>query len=208
MSFLTIDGWPGISVDIWMPLAGIWRVEADVDAPEALTGRVLVEAPGLTLSGTVVASSSYGGRIKVTIEAGAGAMPAPLRARFFRDATYRQIVAETLREAGEELGPMDAAGVVAWSRAAGPPSATLALIAGRLGLTWGATDDGPLTLFSPRWDDLSFDYDVVDEDGTGGTVTLGTTDLSARPGFTIDGRRVRAVHHHVSDTIRSTLICT
>ena len=101
MSFLTVNDYPAISCDITMPLVGLWRVEADVDAPEAIEGPVTIEAPGLTLSGTIVAADDYGGRVRLRIEAGAGRMAEVIGARFFKSATYRQIVAETIREVGE-----------------------------------------------------------------------------------------------------------
>lgn len=209
MSFLTINDYPAISCDVTMPLVGLWRVEADVDAPEAIEGPVTIEAPGLTLKGTAVTSDDYGGRVRLRIEAGAGRMAEVIGARFFKSATYRQIVAETIREVGESLDASPLTGTApAWVRSKGPASGTVAAVASALGLAWGATDDGLLTAFSPTWAVLEIETaEVIDSAATDGTLTLGTTVFSARPGFTIEGRRVVAVQHHVSDVARTVLIC-
>ncbi len=209
MSFLTIGEYPAICATITMPLVGLWRVDADVDADEPLTGRVTIEGPGLTLSGTIVAADDYGGRIRVRIEAGAGRMAEVIGARFFRGATYRQVVEETLREVGEALDASPITGVApAWVRSKAPSAATVAAVASTLGLAWGATDAGLVTLFSPTWAPLEIeDAEVIDSVATNGLLLLGTTDLSARPGRTIEGQRVVAVQHHISTVVRSTLTC-
>ena len=208
MSFLTIAEYPAIRATITMPLSGLWYVDADVDAPELPSGRVAIDAAGLSLSGTVVAAEDYGGRIRVRVEAGAGRMAERIGPRFFRSATYRQVVAETLREVGESLDGSELGGVApAWARAAGPASRTVAFVAAALGLAWGATDAGLLTLFSPAWSDLVVDTaEVLSDDATTGLLVLGTTDLSARPGYTIEGRRVVAVRHCVSDVVRTEIV--
>jgi len=191
-----------------MPLSGLWYVDADVDAPGVLAGSVVVEAPGLSLSGTVTASTSYGGRVRVHVMPGAGRMSEPIAARSFRGATYRQIVAETLREVGESLDASPLTGTApAWVRSEGPASATVAAVASSLGLTWGATDAGLVTLFSPTWAEQTVDTaDVLSDDATTGLLTIGTTDLSARPGNTIEGVRAVAVRHCVSDVVRTEIV--
>lgn len=209
MSFLTIGDFPVISARIVMPLVGLWYVDADVDAPDVFSGFHSVDAVGLSLSGTVVTSTENGGRVRVHIEPGAGRMAESIGPRFFRGATYRQVVAETMREVGESLDGSKLNGVApAWSRSKGPPSRTVAAVAEALGLAWGATDEGLVTLFSPTWAELEVDTaELLTVDDTTGLLTLGTTDLSARPGFTIEGRRVVAVRHIVSDVVRTELIC-
>ena len=208
MSFLTVGDAPAISARIVMPLSGLWYVDADVDAPDVLTGSVAIEAPGLSLLGTVTSSTSYGGRIRVHVEPGAGRMSESIGARFFQGATYRQIVVETLREVGETLDGSSLDGVApAWTRSEGPASRTLASVASALGLTWGATDGGLLTLFSPAWNDLVVDTaEVLSDDATTGLLTIGTTDLSARPGNTIEGVRAVAIRHVVSDVVRTEIL--
>ena len=208
MSFLYVGEYPAVEARIVMPLSGLWYVDAHVDAPGVLTGSVVVEAPGLSLSGTVVASSNYGGRVRALVRPGAGRVSEPIGARFFQSATYRQIVAETLREVGESLDDSKLDGVApAWARSAGPASRTVASVASALGLTWGATDGGLLTLFSPAWNDLVVDTaEVLSDDATTGLLTIGTTDLSARPGNTIEGVRAVAVRHCVSDVVRTEIL--
>lgn len=192
-----------------MPLVGLWYVDADVDAPEVFSGLLSVDAPGLSLFGTVVTSTEDGGRVRAHVEAGAGRMAEGIGPRFFRGATYRQIVAETLREVGESLDDSKLDGVApAWTRSAGSPARTVAAVASTLGLTWGATDAGLVTLFSPTWAEQTIETaELLTVDDTTGLLTLGTTDLSARPGFTIEGRRVVAVRHCISDVVRTELIC-
>lgn len=209
MSFLTIGDYPVISARIVMPIVGLWYVDADVDAPEVFSGLVNVEAPGLSLFGTVVTLTENGGRVRFHIEPGAGRMAESVGPRFFRGATYRQVVAETLREVGESLDGSKLDGVApAWTRSAGSPSRTVVAVAATLGLTWGATDGGLVTLFSPTWAELEVDTaELLTVDDTTGLLTLGTTDLSARPGRTIEGRRVTEVRHCVSDVVRTELIC-
>lgn len=209
MTFATLDGWPVVEWVVTMPLLGIWHAEATIDATEEPKGVVELDATGLTLSGTVTSSSEYGGRIRVRVEAGAGELAKPLPARFFRALTFRQLLAETLSEAGEKLAPstlLDAT-VPAWCRAAGPASATVASVAETLGLAWGATDDGLVTLFRPTWADLEIEEAVeVAQEGTSGRFTIGALDLSARPGRTIGERRITCVRHVVSDVVRTELV--
>lgn len=209
MSFLYIGEFPAISARIVMPLNGLWYVDADVDAPDVFSGFLNVDAPGLSLFGTVVTSTEDGGRVRVHIEPGAGRMAEGIGPRFFKSATYRQIVAETLREVGESLDDSKLDGIApAWSRSKGAPSRTVAAVSTALGLTWGATDAGLVTLFSPTWAEQTIETaELLAVDDTTGLLTLGTTDLSARPGFTIEGRRVTAVRHIVSDVVRTELIC-
>lgn len=208
MSFATIAGFPVISATITMPLVGLWRVEADVDAPEAFEGRVAIEAPGLSLSGTVVPSGDFGGRVRARIEAGAGRLAETLPGRYFRGATYRQIVGETLRDAGETLDASPMVGTAPlWCRASGPASRTVADVATALGLCWNTTDAGLLSLSSPTWAALDVpSSEVLDDDAVSGRIVLGTTDLSARPGRTIQGRRVVCVRHIIGDAIRTELL--
>lgn len=208
MSFLTVGGFSAVSAVVTMPLTGLWRVDADLDADELPSGIALVEAPGLSLVGAFVKSGEFAGRYRVTVEPGAGRLAQPVAARFFRNATYQQIVAETLREAGESLAPSPLSGVAShWVRESGPASATVKLVASALGLTWGATDEGLLRLFSPTWDDISIDSaEAIDRDDTSGLLNLGTVDLSARPGFRIEGKQAVAIRHHVSDTVRTEVI--
>lgn len=209
MSFLYVGEYPAISARIVMPLVGLWYVDADVDAPEVFSGFLNVDAPGLSLFGTVVTSTEDGGRVRVHIEPGAGRMAESIGPRFFRGATYRQVVEETLREVGEPLGGSGFDGTaLAWSRTAGAPSRTVAAVASTLGLAWGATDEGLVTLFSPTWEEQTIETaELLSADDTTGLITLGTTDLSARPGRTIEGRRVTEVRHCISDVVRTELIC-
>lgn len=208
MSFATLGGWPVVELALTMPLVGVWHAEATIDADEIPTGLVFLEAPGLTLAGTVSSASDYGGRIKLRVQAGAAALADVVKPRFFRGVTYRQIVTETLREVGEGLdaaSPLSAT-TAAWMRIAGPAAATVALVADVLGLAWGATDSGDVTLFSPTWATLELDEAVVlDSDATTGRVLLGSTDLSARPGLTFDGQRITCVRHVIADAIRTEL---
>ena len=102
----------------------------------------------------------------------------------------------------------------AWGQVWGPKarvedaaSRTLASVASALGLTWGATDGGLLTLSSPAWNDLVVDTaEVLSDDATTGLLTIGTTDLSARPGNTIEGVRAVAIRHVVSDVVRTEIL--
>lgn len=209
MSYATLDGWPIVEAVVTLPLVGTWHVEAVVDVGDETlpTGLVLVEAPGLYLAGTVSASSEYGGRVKVRVQAGMAALADLVPARFFRGVTYQQIVAETLREVGETLAASPLSGSVpAWVRSAGSAGDTVARVAATLGLCWGHTDSGAVALFSPTWAELEIESPVtLDYDATTGRVYLGSTDLSARPGHTIDGDRVTAVRHVISDVVRTEL---
>lgn len=208
MSFATLDGWPIVEATITLPLVGPWHVDAVVDTEEIPTGLVLVEAPGLSLAGTVSASSEYGGRVKVRVIAGTGALADVVPARFFRGVTYEQIVTETLREIGETLAPSPLSGVaVAWVRAKGAVGATLGRVADLLGLCWGATDAGDVRLFTPDWAELEIAEAVtIDLDATVGRALVGSTDLSARPGKTIDGDRITCVRHVITpDVVRTEL---
>lgn len=208
MSFVTIAGFPVLSATITMPLVGLWRIEADVDAPEAFEGRVAIEAPGLSLSGAVVPSGDFGGRVRVRIEAGAGRLGETLPGRFFRGATYRQIVSETLRDVGEALDDSAMTGTAPlWCRAAGPASRTVADVAKALGLAWGATDAGLVSLSAPTWAALDVkDAVVLENDAVSGLIVLGTTTLSARPGRTTLNNRITCVRHVIGDAIRTELL--
>lgn len=208
MSYATLDGWPIVEATITLPLVGAWHVEATIDSEELPTGLVLVEAPGLSLAGTVAAASEFAGRIKVRVEAGKAAMADVVPARFFRGATYRQVVEETLREVGETLDAASLLGgtAIAWARPAGTAGATVAKVAEVLGLCWAHTDSGDVVLFSPTWVELEIDEAVtLDVDATTGRAWVGSTDLSARPGRTIGGDRITAVRHVITDVVRTEL---
>ena len=120
MSFLTVGGFSAVSAVVTMPLTGLWRVDADLDADEGSpSGVALVETPGLSLAGTFVKSGEFAGRYRVTVEPGTGRLAETVVTRFFRNATYQQIIAETLREVGESLAPSPLSGVVShWVREA------------------------------------------------------------------------------------------
>jgi hypothetical protein len=208
MSFATVDGWPVVELSLTMPLLGAWHAEATVDADELPSGLVLLEAPGLYLAGSVTSSTDYGGRVRLRIEAGAGVLASRVPPRFFRGATHRQIVAETLREVGETLAAASLLGgaSVAWCRAEGSAGATVAAVARLLDLAWGANDAGEVVLFAPGWEPLEIeDATEVAQDGIAGRFILGATDLSARPGRTIEERRITCVRHVIDDAIRTEL---
>lgn len=205
MSFLTVGGYPAICAIVTMPLVGGWVVEADVDAPEELGGTTAVSAPGLELRGTVTASSEWGGRVRVIVRPGAGRLSQQLPARYFRGATHRQIVQETLREAGEALDDSSLPTVAPrYARAAGTGGALVAFVASALGLAWGCLDDGRVSLFQPAFDAMLIDgAEVLEDDATIGRLTLGTTLLAARPGYRIEGRDATCVRHVLGDVVRT-----
>lgn len=210
MSFLTVGGYPAICATITMPLVGAWVVEADVDTLELPTGTTTVVAPGLELRGTVVATTDWGGRARVVIWPGAGGLSRPVPARYFRGATYRQIVAETLRDVDEALDDSDLSAIAPrYARAAGPAGALVAAVASALGLAWGCLDDGRVTLFRPAYDDMVIDEaELLDDDATVGRLTLGTTFFAARPGYRIEGVQATCVKHVLTDVARTEVFYT
>jgi hypothetical protein len=200
-----------------MPTRGTWIADLVIDAAEAVTGSVSIEAAdGLTLNGTVLADRTgvHLDSCYLRIVGGAGGLGKNVSGSYQR-AQLRDPLGAVLRAAGETQASNISVSILTapltrWTL--GPCRAARALddLARAAGsdITWRVLEDGSVWMGAETWPELLLgDGDVIsDAVPSARHYELAVDTLRLKPGVTIDGvGKVAAVEHFISpDRIRST----
>lgn len=198
---ITLDGQPVLSLDLSRPREGVWWADVMLDtetAPRA--GAVVLSVEGVDLVCTVAGGGVELARWRGRVVGGAAPLASILGPASFADCTLRDVLTETLREAGATLASTsgDLSAVVArWARAAGPARAAVADVARAAGYTWRVLRDGTVWVGTETWPtrSLGADLDALSHDTVADVWSLaGASALAIEPGdtVTLDGVAVRA----------------
>ncbi len=212
----TISGQPLVSCTLVVPRIGSWVADVVTDSDVAASGSCTLTLEGVSWRGTVARGGVELGRWRGRIVGGAGGLAPLLGPTAFADCTLREVLTETLRDAGEELSAdtADLSAVVRrWARVAAPAAHTVADVARAAGLVWRVGADGLVWLGAETWAPLALgaDLDVISHDPDAGRWELaGVAALSIVPGrvVTLDGASVRvgAVEHRLADATLRTFV--
>lgn len=188
MSEITINGGAAVlRAHVFLPLAGVWAADLDVDTDDELAGAVTIEVDGaVAFRGTVLDGGVTHGLWRGRIVGGAGGLRRTLPALAYLDATRADVVRDALAEAGEALsataGPISAA-VARFHRAEGAAARAIDATADALGYGWRVLADGTVWLGAETWPDApAADVTVLDTDPRERRFTLGGDVLGLRPG--------------------------
>ena len=186
-SVLMLGGVPAARCTLTIPAVGPWYADVDLVDDTALSGRVTLEAAGLSLVGTIDPrhDGTQSAVRRTRVVAGGGAWGRALGPKHYHnDAGVRALLVaqDAAREAGETLGTFAVAGSVGvdYVRASGPASASLVEVIGET--PWwvdyaGVTQVAARSTTTPTVGS----YVLEDYDPRSRVATLALDDLSAVP---------------------------
>lgn len=205
----TLAGQPLVSCTLTVPRVGSWVADVVTDSDVAVSGSCTLTLEGVSWVGAVARGGVELGRWRGRIVGGAGGLASLLGPTAYADCTLRDVLMETLREAGEAVSPdiADLSAVVKhWSRVAAPTAHTVGDVARAAGCAWRVVSDGSVWIGPETWAPLALgtDLDVIDHNPDRGRWELaGTAALAIVPGrvVTLDGQSVRvgAVEHRLGE---------
>lgn len=186
MSEVSISGAAVTRGVIYLPLAGVWVADLDVDTDAELAGRVTVTADARSFTGTVVRGAVSHGLWRGRIVGGAAGLRADLPARAYRGALLADVLADVLSESGETADALSASLDIAaplWHRLAGRATDTVATIARAAGLSWRVTAAGAVWMGAETWPDVhDGDVTLIDSDPRRGVYTVSGEVFAILPG--------------------------
>lgn len=188
MSEITLNGGAAVlRAHVFLPLAGVWSADLDVDTDEDVAGAVTVEVDGaVAFRGTVVDGGVTHGLWRGRIVGGAAGLRGTLPALAYLDATRADVVRDALAEAGETLSATSdslATAIARFHRAEGAAARAIDATAAALGYGWRVLADGTVWLGAETWPDApEADVTLVDTDPRERSYALGGDVLGIRPG--------------------------
>lgn len=160
MAILSIDSRPVLAAVVRFPARGVWTATLDVDTDTVPPGRVTIACDGAApLVGAVVNGALVGSVSRILVVGGAGGLRAALPALALQSGTLGDVLAATLREAGETLSSTSATlsghTIARWHRQQGPACHAVGSVAATAGLTWRVLRDGTVWLGTDAFDDAA-----------------------------------------------------
>lgn len=151
MAILSLDSRPVLAAVIRFPVRGIWTATLDLDGTDVPSGRVSIACDGAApLVGTVARGDLTGSLVRLLVVGGAGGLRGSLPALALQQGTLGDVLAATLREAGETLDATSATlsdrATARWHRAQGPACHAVGSLAASAGLTWRVLRAGTVWL--------------------------------------------------------------
>jgi hypothetical protein len=194
------NGHDVLRAEITEPRVGAWTAELELDANEAITGRVTLEIDGVTWIGTVQRGSLVQGRYSAMVVGGNGALSKPLPAKHYMNGTMAAWLREALAPAGETLSPTSESAITnqsmaRWSRRRGTVGAAVAQVARESGdASWRVLRDGSVWIGVERWPAATAKYDEIEDvPDLGYMIAVAEEGPSIAPGMTFAGKRVASV---------------
>lgn len=205
MAFGTLNGLSATSLELRLPLAGAWDLEAEVTTtqPEEVTGPVTVKVGTSELKGvSTLVGADQGGRTTVRVVGGAGGLGNAVEPLHVGDTTLEIVLGAILAIAGETL---DAAadpalltyGLAHWVRTRGDVAEAIRRLAEEAGFTWRITPGGTFWLGTDTWPTVEPAYTIDHEEPTENADTIAIESIGVLPGTTFRGKRVSAVTYKV-----------
>lgn len=188
MAILSLDSRPILAAVIRFPARGVWAATLDLDGTDIPSGLVSIACDGAApLVGTVIRGDLAGSLVRLQVVGGAGGLRGTLPALALQQGTLGDVLAATLREAGETLDATSATlsdrVTARWHRAQGPACYAVGSLAASAGLTWRVLRAGTVWLGTDAFE-LSVEGVrlVVDRDPAAGVWVWSCDTLDAVPG--------------------------
>lgn len=203
---ITANGFPVIEMRLTMPLSGLWACSLDVAAEEALTGALTLEHEdsATTFAGYILRSGVVAGSCKLDAIGGAGGFARDVTARSFKDATARDVLADTLTELGETLDASSTRSTLAellsfWTRATTRGPLALWQLADNLSAHWRVLPSGSTWMGIESWPAApKLEMVEIDRDHAGESVLVAPETFDLLPGMLLDnGDRVGRIIYSV-----------
>jgi hypothetical protein len=189
-----------------MDLRGAWTAHLETTAEEDIDGDVTItiqhgDEVAAVFVGTVDDGAPYEGRAPLVVVGGAGGLgKRPMKGAYYVAAPsaveVEKLVHDIATEADEVCPPLGLIGyrASAWSRLDTESHArALSRIADRFDLGWRILDTGSLWVGVETWPVAALEGQELDVDTDARIVRITYRVASARPGTTIDGRRISRV---------------
>ncbi len=210
MSTATLNAKDVLRACVSLPRTGVWHAEVET-TESAIAGAVTLAIAGLTLKGTVIGSTSYGGRTWYMIAGGAGKWRNAIAAKAYRGEIgikLATVVTDAAADCGETLGTLpDVTLGSAFVRTQAPAARVLDLASPE---SWyvdelGVTQIGvrPAKAFAGKYELLEKRLDVK-------RITIAAEDLTGLvPGATLEGIEAGSIRHELGPNgIRSHIYAT
>ena len=157
MAILSLDSRPVLAAVVRFPARGVWTAALDLDTDTVPSGAVSIACDGADpLVGTVIHGALVGSVARLFVVGGAGGLRGTLAALALQQGTLGDVLATTLREAGETLSSTSQAltdrAVARWHRAEGPACRAVGSLAATAGMTWRVLRDGTVWLGTDAFD--------------------------------------------------------
>lgn len=188
MALLAIDSRPVLAAVVRLPARGVWTASLDVDTDTAPSGRVTIACDGADpLVGTVIEGAMVGRVARVLVVGGAGGLRATLEPLAFQSGSLGDVLAATLREAGETLSAtsdtLSTRAMIRWHRQRGAAALAVGSLAASAGMTWRVLRDGTVWLGTDAFEAApDGDRSVVGRDPLLGLWTWAADALDVVPG--------------------------
>ena len=206
----TIGDKSGLSARLTFPRTGAWQADVRLDNPDDVTGAVTINVDDgrLSLVGTVDRGGPWQDVDCLRVVGGAGGLPKTARPKHYSSASIGVVLSDLLRDAGERLSPTSSQGVLSgslssWTTSALPTGQMIALLLKTSipAASWRVLPDGSVWVGVESWPDSGLgeddDYQVMSEDPTRITATLGVEVPLLMPGTLLGGRKVSYVEHRL-----------
>lgn len=200
MALLKANGLRVLSAKVLRPAYGVWSARLRIDTPDALTGRVTLVAPNLTLVGTAdpMLSGAYQHAAELLVVGGAGGMRKTATARDYVATTVGGVLAGLAVAAGETLSSTISADLLGtqlahWTVRAAPVAFELrALLDTALpGKRWRILEDGKLWIGEHAWSEAPQTFYTITDDRPGEAhFTVAADRPFLTPGQALAGRRL------------------
>lgn len=193
--------------EIELPSRGTWIAHLETVAETSISGRVTITIQhggelAATFVGTVVDGLPYEGRAPLVVVGGAGGLAArPSRGDYHvadpSPVQASQLALDIATGAGEAMSPLldlTVYQLTAWAVSTQETYArALSRLSDRLGVEWRILADGTLWMGAETWPEAVLDALELDVDTDARIVRASYSVASARPGTTVDGRRITTV---------------
>lgn len=205
-----------LSLELRRPRLGVWHLDCELDADEAISGPTVADVDGSQWNGTVIDSHVHAGRCQAWIVGGAGGMQVKLEPKQYVAAKLGDVIQDILTAGKEVLsstvsGAILSRSVPQWERLQGPVSHALVRLLDAQGLVWRTLQDGTVWVGEDAWAEISPDASTLNEDWSTGIITIapdvdfkGVASIS--PGSVYQGHRIEQVTHVITEnSLRSKL---
>ncbi len=202
MALIYVNDQEAIETRFCTPRTGAWHIDALVDDPDAITGRVTVNVNdgAQVFKGTVVRSGVFADTGHLRVIAGSAGLSASATPRHYQGPSVRTVLGDLLSDAKETLSATAdasilASGLDAWTTSATPISTmiTLLLAAAAPGSSWRMLPDGTLWVGRETWPDAGIDstlYQVFSDSPESGDMVIGVDAPLPLVATTFEGRKV------------------
>lgn len=200
-----LSGIPCQAARVSRPAFGLWHLDVTLAGSSNPTGPQVFTYASMTLKCAIYRSILFTGVRQIRLIAGTGGLRNQLPSKFYGEAGGVQlslVLSDLMAESGEQVVATDKTLGTAWTRAAGPASATLRNI---FGSGWWADDDGIMQTKDRDASLITSSFIAMNVEGAPGLYTIATESPEDwLPGRTFSGPTVSGTISRVTHDITAT----